>query len=177
MSLTGAKHGKHRDSDSESPHSPRKSPKRSSKGSSRSPSDELIPSSQKEPEPSVVEEPVATKSVKISESKPKSPVKREHRDEEKENMPHLDLESSPRTPQKMVIKELEPLTPLIVNDISNRVPIATSTPAPHNGIVSTGSQASSPPRSEYFHIYNVFSCVFNNTKPFVTFTILSSQLD
>ncbi|KAL5016462.1 hypothetical protein ScPMuIL_006051 [Solemya velum] len=147
----GAKHGKHRDSESESPHSPRKSPKRSSKGSSRSPSDELTPSSydpvQKETESPSVEESVVTKSVKIAESKPKSPIKREHRDDEKENMPHMDLESSPRTPQKMVIKELEPLTPLIVNDISNRVPIATSTPAPHNGIVSTGSQASSPPRS------------------------------
>lgn len=46
-------------------------------------------------------------------------------------------------------RELEPLTPLIINDISvtDHDPQATSTPAV-NGIISTGDQPSSPPLSE-----------------------------
>ncbi|KAK7499329.1 hypothetical protein BaRGS_00009304 [Batillaria attramentaria] len=54
-----------------------------------------------------------------------------------------------QTPVKMEQRELEPLTPLIINDLSvtNHNPQATSTPAA-NGVISTGVQPSSPPLSK-----------------------------
>ncbi|PVD30242.1 hypothetical protein C0Q70_09504 [Pomacea canaliculata] len=58
------------------------------------------------------------------------------------------VSSQEQTPKKMEQRDLEPLTPLIINDVSvtNHIPQATSTPAA-NGVISTGMQPASPPLS------------------------------
>jgi hypothetical protein len=74
-----------------------------------------------------------------------------------------EVRPSHQSPVKMESRELEPLTPLIINDtMDGHKPQATSTPAA-NGMVSTG-QPSSPPLSEYMHVYqHVFVVVFSVT--------------
>ena len=97
-----------------------------------------------------------------SPAKAKSPKKSAAREVQEEAMTveqHAAVESrgpvppSHQTPSKMEPRELEPLTPLIINDndlsVTNHNPQATSTPAA-NGVVGTGVQPSSPPLSKYF---------------------------
>ena len=96
-----------------------------------------------------------------SPTKAKSPKKSAAREALEEPMTveqHAVVESqgpmppSHQTPVKMESRELEPLTPLIINDndmsVTNHHPQATSTPAA-NGVVGTGVQPSSPPLSKY----------------------------
>lgn len=96
-----------------------------------------------------------------SPTKTKSPKKSAAPEVQEEPMTveqHAAVESqgpvppSHQTPVKMGSRELEPLTPLIINDndmsVTNHNPQATSTPAA-NGVVGTGVQPSSPPLSKY----------------------------
>ncbi|XP_076471425.1 uncharacterized protein LOC143301185 isoform X2 [Babylonia areolata] len=110
--------------------SPKKSPFKKSKGDSKSSSPSKAKSAKKSPVSEVQEELVTAEVQDVVEGPAALPPPAE------------------RSPVRMEPQELEPLTPLIISDmsVSNHAPQATSTPAA-NGMVVTGVQPASPPLS------------------------------
>ncbi|KAL8560338.1 hypothetical protein ACOMHN_006069 [Nucella lapillus] len=103
--------------------SPKKSPLKKSKGGGKSSSPSKAKAAKKSPV-EVREEPMTVEEQQVVDS------------------------PAPASPIKMEPQELEPLTPLVIGDlsVSNHAPQATSTPAA-NGMVVMGVQPSSPPLS------------------------------
>ena len=115
----------------------------------------------KSPSKKAKEDPRSSTSPKKAKSPKKSASQSRVQEEPMTVEQHAVVESqapppSQQTPVKIENRELEPLTPLIINDVSvnDHNPQATSTPAA-NGVVSTGAQPSSPPLSKW-----LCDCVF-----------------
>lgn len=129
------------------------------------------------------------KKSKMGHKSSKSPSKvKSHKKEHKEGVEEpmtidhqgtveSQVSSQEQTPKKMEQRDLEPLTPLIINDVSvtNHIPQATSTPAA-NGVISTGMQPASPPLSKCLFsllITNGFEILQNMCRLFLVYLFLS----
>lgn len=91
-------------------------------------------------------EEVDSKQIIESPPKPKRTFEVGFIEQEKENVPEnvmnvSEIKSSPKTPVKIMNGELEPLTPVHMNDLNHISPQATSTPHP-NGTLHTGQRES-----------------------------------
>ena len=114
-----------------------------------------------------VMEEVVSKQIIESPPKPKRTFEVGFIEQEKENVPEnvinvSEIKSSPKTPVKIMNGELEPLTPVHMNDLNHVSPQATSTPHP-NGILSTGHRGSGGQSSKYTSLhYNMrkISCLY-----------------
>ena len=107
-------------------------------------------------------EEVDSKHIIESPPKPKRTFEVGFIEQEKENVPEnvmnvSEIKSSPKTPVKMMNGELEPLTPVHMNDLNHISPQATSTPHP-NGTLHTGQRDSGGQSSKYTRLsfFNTF---------------------